>query len=108
VALFTAPVDENARLHTEVPAGTTLRALDVADRTAVVDVSGEFGTGGPDRDLALRVAQVVYTLTEPDTGITFVEFYIDGFRSSVTGPGGQTLFDPVARSHFSELAPPQG
>jgi spore germination protein GerM len=107
VALFTAPVDEEAKAHTEVPSGTTLNAVDVVDRVAIVDVSGAFDQGGPDRSLALRVAQVVYTLTEPNTGITFVEFLIEGVRSSVTGPGGASLLDPVTRADFAQLAPPE-
>jgi spore germination protein GerM len=107
VALFTAPVDEEAKAHTEIPTGTTLNAVSVADRVAIVDVSGAFDVGGPDRSLALRVAQVVYTLTERGTDITFVEFHIDGVRRSVTGPGGASLLEPVTRADFAQLAPPR-
>ena len=110
LALFTAQV-EARKLHTEIPAETTLNAMTVDGLVATVDVSAEFEQPAPERSLALRVAQVVYTLTGPETGITSVEFLVNGEERRVTGVSGEPLFGPIFRfdyRRFAPLAPDKG
>jgi hypothetical protein len=104
VALFTAPV-EGKRVHSAIPAGTTLNGVRVDETAATVDVTSTFEAQPSERSLALRVAQVVYTLTQQGLGIVSVQFVIDGEQTSVTGGGGEPLFGPVFRDDYSQFAP---
>ena len=104
VALFTAPV-EGKRVHSAIPPGTTLNALTIDQTVATVDVTSTFEAQPSERSLALRVAQVVYTLTQQGLGIVSVEFVIDGEQTSVTGARGQPLFGPVFRQDYRQFAP---
>jgi Sporulation and spore germination len=104
VALFTAPV-EGKRVHSAIPPGTTLNAVTVDGPVATVDVTSTFEAQPSERSLALRVAQVVYTLTQQGLGIVSVQFVIDGQQTSVTGGGGEPLFRPVFRQDYSQFGP---
>ena len=65
-ALLAGPSDEerDAGLTTEIPDGTELLDLAVADGTATVDLSDAFEDGGGSASMQARVAQVVATLTQ--------------------------------------------
>lgn len=104
VALFTVPV-EGRRVHSAIPPGTTLNAVTIEESVATVDVTSTFEAQPSERSLALRVAQVVYTLTQQGLAIVSVEFVIDGEQTSVTDPRGQPLFGPVFRQDYSQFAP---
>jgi hypothetical protein len=104
VALFTAPV-EGKRVHSAIPPGTTLNAVTVDGPVATVDVTSTFEAQPSERSLALRVAQVVYTLTQEGLGIVSVQFVIDGEQTSVTGALGQPLFRPVFRNDYRQFQP---
>jgi hypothetical protein len=104
VALFTAPV-EGKRVHSAIPPGTTLNGITIDQTVATVDVTSTFEAQPSERSLALRVAQVVYTLTQEGLPIVSVQFVIDGEQTSVTGGGGQPLFRPVFRQDYSQFAP---
>jgi spore germination protein GerM len=56
----------------------------------------------------MRVAQVVYTLTEPasETGVTSVQITIEG-EGGVPGDSGELLLTPVTRRNYDEFAPRQ-
>jgi hypothetical protein len=94
-------------MSTEIPADTRFNSLEVEEGVATVDLSENFELGG-DRSLAMRVAQVVYTLTE-DPVVQEVQFSFEGVLSSVIGPGGRIL-SRVQRSDYSPLThlPPKG
>jgi spore germination protein GerM len=104
LALFTGPPDDR-RVHSAIPPGTLLNEVSVEGSLATVDVSGAFEQGAPEDVQALRVAQVVYTLTEPQTGISQVEIYINGEPKLVPGGGGQSLGRPLNRSDYTRFAP---
>jgi hypothetical protein len=104
VALFTAPV-EGKRVHSAIPPGTTLNAVTVDGPVATVDVTSTFEAQPSERSLALRVAQVVYTLTQEGLRIVSVQFVIDGEQTSVTGALGQPLFRPVFRNDYRQFQP---
>ena len=104
LALF-QPATQGEKGHSVIPTGTTLNRVALVGSVATVDVSPPFETGGPERSLKLRVAQVVYTLTEPETGISAVAFLIDGEARGVTAEEGQPLTGPVTRANYNRFAP---
>jgi hypothetical protein len=103
VLALLGPVEEG-RAHSAIPADSTLNSVTVAGSTAIVDFSNEFELGGSTRSGALRVAQVVYTLTEQETGIASVQVTIEG-QEGVPSDDGDTLFGPATRSNYAEFAP---
>lgn len=106
VALFQEPRPRG--VSTEVPEGTRLNGVEVAGGVATVDVSGDFERAAPPRSQALRIAQVVYTLTDPrnETGIQGVRFQIDGVPQVAIG-GAQlgAIPGPVTRDDYVRFAP---
>jgi hypothetical protein len=82
------------------------RAIDVVatGNVATVDLSQEFKRGAAGRTLALRVAQIVYTLTE-DTTIVSVLFNFEGTLGPVISASGRILERPVGRKDYADFAP---
>jgi Sporulation and spore germination len=107
LALFQGPSGLRG-YETEIPPDTRLNALEVEDGVAQVDLSENFEQG-PSRSLRMRVAQVVYTLTE-DPQVDQVEFSFEGVPQPVIGVGGGVLARPVLRSDYTALTqpPPKG
>ena len=92
-------------IRTEIPRGTRLLPdLSISKGVAKVDLTSDFETGAPSRSLKLRLAQVVYTLTQFPT-VKSVRFEIDGSPVSVFSSGGIVLDHPVGRSAYKSLAP---
>jgi hypothetical protein len=102
-ALFEGPPD-GIRATSAIPADA--RAIDVvaAGNVATVDLSQEFKRGAAGRTLALRVAQIVYTLTE-DSNILSVLFAFEGTQAPVISAGGRVLERPVSREDYADFAP---
>jgi len=69
---------------TEIPAGTSLRGITIANGTATVDLSSSFGSSTTRASMGLRIAQVVYTLTQFST-VKGVRFHIDGVARTTVG-----------------------
>jgi spore germination protein GerM len=107
LALFTGP-QADRRVHSAIPPGTLLNEVTVEGGIASVDVTAAFEQGGKEEVLALRVAQVVYTLTEPPTDITQVEIFINGESTLIPGAAGQSLLRPVSRADYRRFAPHDG
>jgi hypothetical protein len=82
----------------EIPRRTRLNEVEVDGTVATVDLSSEFEAGSG-QSLALRIAQVVYTLTQ-GPGIVGVRFEIEGVPEPVFDPD-----HPVTRGDFREFAP---
>jgi spore germination protein GerM len=105
VALFQGP---HRGSTTEIPEGTRLNGVDVVGGVATVDVSGDFERAAPPRSQALRIAQVVYTLTDPanETGVQGISFQIDGVPQVAIG-GAQlgAITGPVTRADYERFAP---
>ena len=90
---------------TTIPAGTRLNGVEVEGTVATVDLSGDFEPGSP-RSQVLRVAQVVFTLTEPGTGIYGVRFSIDGVvQEAIQGLRLTAVNRPVNRADYSDVGP---
>lgn len=105
VALFPQE-GQSTDAPTEIPEGTRLNEVDVAGGLATVDVSADFERAAPPRSQALRIAQVVYTLTQEGTGISGVRFQIDGVpREAIGGQQLGTIPGPVTRADYERFAP---
>lgn len=98
---------ENTDLDTAIPRNTRLLSIQVDQNVATVDLSGEFESGATGEPLALRLAQVVYTLTQKGTEILNVLFSIEGEAVGVlTGNGVVVDQRPVTREDYARFAPP--
>ncbi len=87
----------------EIPSGTEVRSLNIAEANATVDLSSEFfAAGDTDTVLRLRVAQVVYALTQFDE-VESVMFKMDG--KSVGTFAGLNLNNSQIRDTFEDLMP---
>ena len=90
---------QGRNVTSEIPPRTRLLEIEVDGTVATVNLSSEFEAGSG-QSLALRIAQVVYTLTEQPSGILGVSFEIDGVPAPVTEPD-----HPVSRADYREFAP---
>ena len=93
-----------ADLFSAVPDGTELLGLDVEDRIATVDLSSEFEQGSGSMAEFLRLAQVVYTLTQFET-VEGVNFRLAGEPVELFGGHGIILDRPETRQDFKFLRP---
>lgn len=96
--LLEGPTDSEraAGLHTEIPDGTTLRDLNLADGLATVDLSGDYERGGGTLSMSARLAQVIFTATQFDN-VDEVLFWLDGAPVEFFGGEGIVLRDAQQR-----------
>jgi hypothetical protein len=103
-ALLAGPNDVEAGIGMEATLGehTQLLGIEIADGVATVDLSGDFvnDTGA---DIALRVAQVVFTLTQFPT-VDRVTLTIEGFTAPTVGFDAIPVIE-VDRSDFEDQTP---
>jgi hypothetical protein len=108
VALLAGPkgaeVESRPALYTAIPDGTRLLGIDIDGRTATVDLSGEFASGGGSYSVLARLAQVVYTLTQFST-VDRVLFELDGEPVTTFSSEGVILDGPVNRADYRDLLP---
>jgi germination protein M len=89
---------------TEIPAETKLNGVVVIDRTATVDLSRAFESGGGSASMQARVAQVVYTLTQWSF-VGRVTFELDGEPVEAIGGEGVPARE-LTRADFESVLPP--
>lgn len=87
-----------------IPAGTTYLGLSIDDGIATVDLSKEYASGGGTLSMAMRLAEVVFTLTQFPT-VKGVNFKLDGEPVEVFSGEGLILDHPVSRADYEELSP---
>ncbi len=97
-------IEATPSLSTEIPEGTRLLDLEVADRIATVDLSAEYETGSGSLSEIARLEQLVYTLTRFED-IDGVRLRIEGEPVSVFGGHGIVLDDPVVRTDLDTMLP---
>lgn len=96
---------ENEGGHpTEIPPRTKVNEVVVVDRTATVDLSREFVSGGGSTSMQARVAQVVYALTQWSF-VARVTFEIDGAPVEAIGGEGVAAQD-LSRDDLTDTLPP--
>ena len=77
--------------------------MNIAGGTATIDLSGDFQTGGGTLSVQLRVAEVVFTLTQFPS-VQDVSIRIDGAPVSAIGGEGVPATD-LDRSDFRDVTP---
>lgn len=106
-ALLEGPVRESP-LDTAIPLNTRLLSIQVDQGVAIVNLSGEFESGATGEPLALRLAQIVYTLTQKETAVLNVLFSIEGQPIGVLTGNGVVVEDrPVTRRDYARFEPPR-
>lgn len=100
--LLRGPAEQG--VGTAIPTGTRLLGLEINEGIATVDLTSEFEEGGGSLSMTMRLAQVVYTLTQFPT-IDGVRFKLDGQEVDVFSGEGIVLDSPVTRSAYEELVP---
>lgn len=95
--------DVDAGIGNAIPGDTELFSISVDDNVATVNLSGQFEQVARDWVFLLRIAQVVWTLTElPD--VDAVRFRIHWVDTEVIDQDGKT-HDVVGRARYSRFAP---
>lgn len=100
----TTSTDELYGMHSEIPEKTTLKLVSVKDKIATVDMSDAFDDGGGTLSMSMRLAQVVFTLTQFPT-IDGVVFELDGERIEALGGEGLVIEDPQRRVDCESMLP---
>lgn len=105
--LLAGPSDEETDLDigSEIPPGTELLDVSISENVATVDLSGEFESGGGTATMRMRLAQLVYTLTEFDS-VDGVELRIDGEKKGAFSSEGLDVSKPQSRRAYKDLLPP--
>jgi hypothetical protein len=91
-------------LGSVIPGGTAFLGLNIKDKVATVDLSKEFASGGGTLSMTLRLAQVVYTLTQFPT-VERVSFMLDGEPVESIGGEGLIVDPPVGRKDYEYATP---
>ena len=105
-ALLAGPSDVEAAagVSTAIPEGTQLLDVSIEDGVATVDLSSEFESGGGSLSMTMRLAQVVFTVTQFPT-VESVQFELDGQPVETFSGEGIVLDHPVTREDYEDLMP---
>jgi spore germination protein GerM len=105
LALLSQPTEDEAEdgITTSIPADTTLRAVPVLneeDRELVIDLSSGFlSIEGP--ELPKAFAQIVWTVTDPGSGVDQVLFLVDGEEIRAQNADGAEQEGAVERDDYN-------
>jgi Immunoglobulin-like domain of bacterial spore germination/Sporulation and spore germination len=91
-----------AVLRSQIPAGTALLGLSIRAGVATANLSDAFESGAGPSTMPVRIAQLVYTLTQFST-VTGVRFQIDGRGATVIG--GVPVQEPQTRAMYGGYLP---
>jgi germination protein M len=91
-------------IQTQIPDGTELLGLSIANGIATVDLTSEFESGGGSASMSMRLAQVVFTVTQFPT-VKGVQFALDGEPIEVLGGEGLVIDHPLTRKDYADLLP---
>lgn len=100
----TTAADELYGMHSEIPAKTTLNSVTVKNGVATVDLSDAYDDGGGTLSMSMRIAQVVFTLTQFST-VDSVLFEMNGVPVEALGGEGLIIKDPQHRSDWESMLP---
>jgi spore germination protein GerM len=99
-----SPAEAEAGVSSAIPEGTSLLSVSIEDGIATVDLSPEFESGGGSLSTMLRLAQVVFTVTQFPT-VEGVQLELDGEPVEVFSGEGIVLDHPLTRAHYEDLMP---
>jgi len=106
-ALLAGPTEAERKLGlvSAIPDGTTLIDVSISPSgTATVDLSADFESEGGTLSMSMRLAQLVFTLTQFPTA-SAVMLAIEGTPVTVFGPEGIVLDHALTRADFEDLTP---
>jgi spore germination protein GerM len=106
-ALLEGPtaLETEAGMFTGIPDGTKFLDLTIDDGVAFVDLSAEYESGGGSTSFFVRMAQVVFTLTQFPT-VDSVRFKLEGELVDVLGGEGFIVDEPLSRDDYEEYMSP--
>jgi len=96
--------EASAAVGSQIPTGTQLLGLTIDGEVATVDLTSEYESGGGSASMNMRIAQVVYTLTQFPR-VKGVLFELDGQPVDVLGGEGVIVDHPVTRKDYRDLLP---
>jgi spore germination protein GerM len=96
--------ERDAGVGTTIPAGTELIDLNIQDGVATVDMNGAYDDGGGSLSMRMRLAEVVYTITQFPS-VQGVDFQLDGSAVEAFSGEGIVLDHPQTRADFEDLLP---
>jgi hypothetical protein len=96
--------ERDAAIGTAIPDGVDLNGLSIDDGIATVDLTGGFDDSSGSLAERMRLAQVVYTMTQFPS-VTGVRFELDGEPVEVFGSHGLLVGEPQTREGFEDLLP---
>jgi len=99
------PSEKELGITNAIPSGTDLISVVVEGGVATVDLTSEFDDGGGTFSIRARLAQLVYTVTAYDPGITGVRLQLDGEPVETFSGEGLVLDDPMTREGFEDFLP---
>jgi germination protein M len=105
-ALLEGPTaaEKEVGMVSNVPEGTTFLGLDIENGVATVDLSKEYASGGGSLSMFMRLAEVVFALTQFPT-VGGVNFKLDGEAIDVLGGEGLILDHPMSRADYEDMSP---
>jgi germination protein M len=105
-ALLEGPTaaEADAGMVSNIPDGTTFLGLQVENGVATVDLSKEYASGGGSLSMFMRLAEVVFTLTQFPT-VEGVNFKLDGEAIDVLGGEGIIIDRPQSRADYEDMSP---
>jgi germination protein M len=105
-SLLAGPTEEERLegIQTQVPDGTELLGLAIDKGIAKVNLTSEYESGGGSASMSMRLAQVVFTLTQFPT-VEGVQFALDGEPIEVLGGEGVVIEHPLTRKDYADLLP---
>ncbi len=100
-ALLAGPdaAESAAGLSSQIPSGTTLLGLVISGKTATVDLSSQYESGGGSLSMTNRLAQVVYTATQFPT-VANVKFKLNGKPVKIFSGEGIMIDKPQTRADY--------
>jgi germination protein M len=106
IALLEGPTaaEKEVGMVSNIPQGTTFLGLSIKDGIATVDLSKEYASGGGSLSMMMRLAEVIFTLTQFPT-VDGVNFKLDGKAIDVLGGEGLILDHPMSRADYEDMSP---
>jgi spore germination protein GerM len=99
-----SPEEQADAMSTAIPPDTALLGVTVERGVATVNLSQEFERAAAAPVHEIRLAQVVYSLTELED-VDAVAFKIEGDANAVIDQNGNPVSRPVARGSYSRFQP---
>lgn len=94
--------ERSIRMTTSIPPGTKVLGIARDGATATVDLSTEFASSSGSLDETIRLAQVVFTITQFDE-IDRVKFHIEGTAVDPILSHGFVVGEGLTRDSFAEV-----